>query len=64
MRSYLFFEVMTSHAEEGKILDNANVQISIDDIYMSAEKLYSATKSIIDDVLIWSNNIALILIYF
>ena len=34
------------------------------DIYIGIKKIYSVTKSIIDDVLIWCSDILCILIYF
>ena len=60
----LFLEVMAMFASSGDLLDGCRVTMKNGDIFLENTKLYSGTKSIIDDVLIWCSNIACILEYF
>ena len=60
----LFLELLISYIEEGKLLDGVTVTRHHDDILLGPNKLYSGTKSIIDDILIWSSNLPEILLYF
>jgi len=60
----LFLEILEDYADTGKLLDGKSVRIVNGDIYIGITKIYSGTKSIIDDVLIWCSDIPCILIYF
>ena len=59
----LFLETMTDLANSGPKLDD-DLVINRDGILsVGSSTLHSGTKSIIDDILIWSSNIPSILIY-
>ena len=51
----LFLQKIESMATSIALLDGQLVTIKNDDIYLGPTKLYSVTKSIIDDILIWSS---------
>ena len=55
---------MTSYATSGELLDECKVVVLNVDIFFGTTKLYCGTKSIVDDVLPWCNNMACILVYF
>ena len=55
---------MTLYAKDGKFFDKEAVWIFNRDTFLGKQKLYSGTKSIINDILIWSSNITAILTYF
>ena len=60
----LFLEIMKEHAVSGVKVDDKIVGIKNGNIHLDDDRLYSGTKSIIDDVLLWCTNISCILIYF
>ena len=60
----LFLEILKSYALSGKTIDNKKVHFTDGNIHLDSDRLYSGTKSIIDDVLIYCSNITCILIYF
>ena len=60
----LFVELMTGYATTNSLLGGQKVTISDDIFYLDGVKATSGTKSIIDDVLIWSNNVEAVLLYF
>ena len=58
-----FVELMTRYATTNSLF-GGKVAISEDIFYLEGVKVISGTKSIIDNVLIWSNNVEDILLYF
>ena len=59
-----FIKVLESYAATVKLIDGLKVHTSNGSIFLGPTQLYSGTKSIIDDILIWYSNIVFILIYF
>ena len=59
-----FIETLQDYAWNKKIVDNMTVTVVDEEIFVGGNQLYSGTKSIIDDILIWSSSIGYIFIYF
>ena len=59
----LFIEFMTTLATSSLKLDDKIVSISGDTTFPNKQKITSGTRSIIDDILIWSSNIPSIILY-
>ena len=59
----LFIESVTTLATSGVNLDDKIVSINGDTIFLDEYKLTSGTRSIIDNILIWSSNIPYMLLY-
>ena len=57
----LFLEKVRKRKIMGSMIVRVN---DADEIYLNGIKIFSASKGIIDDILTWSTNINLILIYF
>ena len=57
----LFLEIMELYALSGEKVDNKTVEMRNGHIHLDSNRLYSWTKSIIDDVLIWCSNITCVL---
>ena len=57
-------ERLREYATSGKLLEGQKVTMLHDEIYLGENKLYSGTKSIIDDILFLSSTIATVLVYF
>ena len=60
----LFIEELCDIAIFKGILGTHKLSLIDDNVYMDNIKLTPGTKSIIDDILIWSNNVQEILLYF
>ena len=60
----LFVELMTRYAMTNNLLGGQKVTISQDIFYLKGVKAISGTKSIINDILIWSNNLEAVLLHF
>ena len=59
----LFLEIMESYVLSGENVDGKTVLMTNGNVYLHSVRLYCGTKSIIDNVLIWSSNITCILKY-
>ena len=55
---------MESYSLSGENVDDKTVEMRNVHIHLDSDKLYSETKTITDDVLIWCSNITCILKYF
>ena len=60
----LLFETISTLAINGTKLDRQVFDSKDGSIFLGGIKLHCGTRSIIDDILIWSRNIQAILIYF
>ena len=60
----LFIERLQEYATSGKLVDDQLVTLRQEYIYLGVNKLYSGTKLIIDDIIIWSSTIAVVIVYF
>ena len=60
----MFVELMTGYATTNSFLGGQKVTISEDIFYLEGMKATSGTKPIINDVLVWSNNVEDVLLYF
>lgn len=58
----LFIKILTAFADTGVQLDGASVTIQVEEIFHRDYKLYSGTRSIINDISIWYSIIPAILI--
>ena len=60
----LFLDIMTSHAESNRLLGGHKVTFTDGILSMDGIKNASGSKSIIDDIMLWSNNVSAVLLYF
>ena len=60
----LFLESMSLMYSSNTKLDGKKISVIDNVVFVDNVKLHSGTKSIIDDILIWSNNLPDIFIYF
>ena len=60
----LFLQSMTKLAHTQATLDGKALTMVNEDIYLDNVKITSGTKSIIDDIIIWSNSVPVIMVYF
>ena len=60
----LFVERFQEYTTTGVLLDKQQITLRQDNTYLGNSKLYSGTKSINDDIIIWSSTIATVLVYF